>query len=79
MMSHKIEFPKLMRITYTYTASHGREITTYYDVKTAEMAADWYAQQWSNKRWTHLPYNPDDVKQAIVKRRVYKIFKQYLP
>jgi hypothetical protein len=79
MMRHKIEFPKVMRITYTYTASHGKEITTYYDVKTAAAAANWYAQQWSNKRCTHLPYNPDDGKQAVVKRRVNKIFKQYLP
>lgn len=76
---HKIEYPKVMRITYTMPSSRGGVFTIWKDFKTASSAAKWYAQQWSNKRFSHLPYNPDDGKQAIVERRVKKIFKKYLP
>jgi len=78
MSSHTIECPKYLKISYSYPGSHGI-LTIHKDFKTAHNAAKWYAQQWSNKRWAHLPYNPDDGKQAVVERRVKKIFKQYLP
>ena len=78
-MSHKIDFPKVISITYTYTTLRGSELSICNDFKTAHGAAVFYAQQWSNKRWAHLPRHPDDGKQDIVERRVKKIFKQYLP
>ena len=76
---HKIEYPKVMRITYTLPSYKGGEFTIWKDFKTANNAAKWYAELWSYKRWSHLPYNPDDGKQAVVERRVKKIFKKYLP
>ena len=79
MSSHKIEYPKYIKITYTRPSPRGGVLTIRKEFKTANNAAKWYAQQWSNKRWAHLPYNPDDGKQAVVERRVKKIFKKYLP
>jgi len=84
MSSHKIEYVKYIKISYTIPlySSKGNfiaDVTDSKEFKTAHHAARWYAQKWSNKRWAHLPYNPDDGKQAVVERRVKKIFKQYLP
>jgi len=79
MSSHKIEYPKYIRITYTLPSYRGGVFTIWKDFKTANNAAKWYAQQWTNKRFSHLPYNPHDGRQAIVERRVKKIFKKYLP
>lgn len=94
MSSHKIEYVKFIRITYTSPlySSKGNlisNVTDAKDFKTAHHAARWYAEQWNHKRWSKhnlplqlagLPHHAGwDDKTETVKRRVKKIFKQYLP
>ena len=89
MTSHKIEYPKYIRITYTLPSYKGGEFTIWKDFKTASNAAEWYAQQWNHIRWEKhnrplrlagLPHHAGwDDKTEKVKRRVKKIFKKYLP
>jgi hypothetical protein len=76
MKSHKIEFPTYIRISYTISPTGYTETK---DFKTAYHAARWYAEQWNQRKYEHLPYTPFNPKQAVIERRVKKIFKKYLP
>ena len=93
MSSHKIEYPKIIRITYftplfDINGVLTSEVPNTREFKTAHHAARWYAEMWNFKRWQikNLPLimkralhsGPWDDKTDKLERRVKKIFKQYL-
>ena len=81
MSAHRVEYPRVMRITYEYSyRRYGKvlDVSNTREFKTAVGATRWYVQQWSNKRHVSIPYNIDDGRIEVLERRVLRIFKKYL-